>query len=53
MDGCGLGGFQGALFRQPDLSCVAPQSFEGVVFANILLENVNDDVTKVHHDPLG
>ena len=36
-----------------DLSCVAPQSFEGVVFANILLKNVDDDVTKVHDDPLG
>src|SRR5574340_1157221 len=50
---CRPGGFQGALFRQRDLSRVAPQPFEGVVFANILLKNVNDDVTKIHYDPFG
>lgn len=50
---CRGGGFQGSLFRQSDLSCVAPQSFEGVVFANILLKDVDDHVTKVHDDPFG
>lgn len=43
----------GSLFRYLDLPCVAPQSFECVVFANILLENVDHDVTKIDDDPLG
>ena len=50
---CGGSHLHGALFRHFDLSCVAPQSFEGVVFANILLKNVDDDVTKVDDNPLG
>lgn len=50
---CRGSGFHSPLFRQSNLSRVAPQSFEGVVFANILLENVDDHVTKVHDDPLG